>query len=392
MSSLPDRKRPRLTLPARKLATSLIRMAGHGTWRVLHPATRGSFVEAPRPAPLERLYYEAGDGWRAPVWRVPPIPGAAGEPVLVAHGLGLTADALRYGTDPTLVAALRAAGFSVYLLAHRGDGEAIPPHGSARSEVRFEAILERDLPAASERVVLDAGMDRLHFVGHGLGGQLGLCWATSRPDALASVVAIAAPMRLAPESRSRRARRALALLPARWRLPLRAACRLAAPFLDDELPGALSGLDQAPGGRVRGALTYATDDVPVGLMRQILSWQDHGGPVSAGGALDWTEALVDARVPLLAVCGSQDEVCPPPAARPAVDSWGAEAEFLEVAGCGHHDLLLGSEADQAVFQPIVEWLVGHRKRSWLDASTIDARLSLETPTWPQAANASPATS
>src|SRR5690606_29640492 len=164
------------------------------------------------------------DGWHAPVLHLPARPGGAGEPVLVAHGLGVVGDVFRYGRGPTLAQRLSAAGFSVYLLAHRADREGLPPADGARAAVSFDDLVERDLPAAVERVLGHAGYPRVHVVGFGLGGQLALVHAARRPASLASVVAVGSPVRF-PRSRSglRLGARLLGLLPAHWHLPLRAA-------------------------------------------------------------------------------------------------------------------------------------------------------------------------
>jgi len=338
----------------------------------MHPATRGRFLEA-RPTPLQRLYYEAGDGWRAPLYHLPACPGGSGEPVLLVHGLGIGADAFRYGPT-TLAGALRRAGYAVYVMSHRADAEAIPPTRRARASIDFDEILERDLPAAADRVVCHADMPRLHLVGHALGGQLGLCWAASAPDTLATVVALAAPMTFdGGVSGARRLSHALSLLPARFRLPLRAACRLATPWLDEGALARVTGADDAPGARMRGVLTHATEDLPLTLLRQVLSWQVEGALTSRDGAFDWSEALVDARVPLLALCGSEDLVCPPDAARHVVACWGDAADFTQVEGLGHVDLLLSNRAADKVFAPLVAWLEPHRRRAWM-SSVVDASI------------------
>ena len=389
MSSIPTLKRPRLTPPIKRFTTTLARIASAGAWRVLHPASRGRYLEMRRPKPLRRLYYQAGDGWSAPIFAVPSIPGAPGEPVLVVHGLGLGPDAFRYGRHDTLVDALRQAGFAVYLLAHRADADAIPPHPGAREAVDFDAIVERDLPAAAEAVCRDADTDRLHYIGHALGGQLGLVWATRRPERLASVVALAAPMRFSRSSGIRRTARALSLMPARFQVPLRTVARLAAPLLDvDGLDGVFSP-GQAHPERARGVMAYAGADLPTGLLQQVLGWVEAGVPTSRGGVLDWSEALVDAEAPLLVICGSDDKLCPPDAARFAATKWGAPSTTVQVHGHGHLDLLLGRDAPKQVFTPLLRWISEHRKLSWIDVSTTDATLHMKSgESCPAAANGS----
>lgn len=374
MSSLPDRTRPRLTRPGRSWTRAAAHLATRVTWRALHPAVRGRFLEAPPPSPLTRLHYEATDGWQAPVFFLPPCPGGAGEPVLLAHGLGVVGDAFRYGQGPTLAERLSQAGFAVYLLSHRGDRDARPPQAGARASACFDDLVERDLPAAAELVVAHAGASRLHYVGFGLGGQLGMVWASRRPETLATLVAAGAPVCFdRPRSHLRWAARATGMLPAHWHLPLRSAARAAVPFLD----GPLDPVGKAsPGGRFRGVLELASDDLPVGLLQQLGAWLDAGRMVSRGAVLDLVEALSDARVPLLAVAGRDDPLGAPHHVRPAVETWGAgDASLLEVDGLGHLDLFLGEEADRLVFEPVLAWLDARRRLAWDDEEPVDVRVA-----------------
>jgi len=320
----------------------------------MHPATRQRFLEAPRPRPLPRLYYTAADGWRAPLLHLTAAAGGAGEPVVLAHALGLSSEAFRYGRGPTLATRLAAAGFSVYLLAHRGDGSALPPEGAAGFD--FDDVLERDLPAALERVRAHAGYPAVHWVGHGLGGQLGLAHAARMPDSLATVTAIAAAVRFdAPASGQRRAALARALLPSWWHLPARAAARAVLPWVEGE-----------GGARLRGVLRYAAEDVPLGLLRQAARWLEAGALVDRTGLLDYRLALADARAPLHVVTAAGDPVCPPAHAAAALGRWGGSDRSHTALGegWGHLDLLVSPAADTAVFQPVVTWLETRRRAAW----------------------------
>lgn len=363
---LPDRKRPGLNPPARALAASIARVTAAAVWRGMHPTARERFVEAPAPRPLSRLYYETTDGWHAPLLVLPPAPGGAGEPVLLAHALGFSADAFRYGEGPTLAGRLSDAGFAVYLMHHRGDRDTWCTRGPRG--FTFDDIVEYDVPAALDRVRAHAGFPKVHFVGHGLGGQIGLAWAgRAAGDGLASLVAMCAAVRFhATRSEARRATVAAALLPAHWNLPVRALGALFAPLVDDgdelldrSVPGATSPA------RLRGVLHHAVEDVPIGLLRQVARWLETGSLVDRHGLLDYGEALRDATVPLLCAVAGGDAVCPPASGWAALEHWGGEGELLCLPGAyGHLDPLLAADADRHVFAPVVSWLEARRRRAW----------------------------
>ena len=355
-----DRKRPGLQQPARTLAASVVRLAAVATWRALHPAVRGRFLETLPPAPLRRLYYEADDGWRSVVFHLPPAPGGAGEPVVLSHGLGMAGDVFRYGAGPTLAQSLAAAGFSVYLLCHRGDRESL-----GRGAFSFDDIVERDIPAALRRVCQDSDSPRVHWLGHGFGGQLGLAWAGyAGGDRLATLTSLCAPVHFAPRS-SQMVRWSLVarMIPAHWCFPARFVSRLLNPFVDGL--GDLMTCGASPPARVRGVMEFASSDVPAGLVGQLMRWLEVGSMTSLTG-LDYVEALTGVDLPLLVLVGDADRVCPGESGEAAAVHWGgADKEVIRLeGGYGHLDVLLGVNAAEEVFTPVIHWLDQRRRLAW----------------------------
>lgn len=363
---LPDSPRPRLTPPPRTLARALLRKAGadllryagHATWRLRQPSERGAYLEAPPVPATTDCWYTAADGWRAPL-RVIATAGA-GEPVVLAHAAGLGVGALCAGA---LASSLARAGFRVYLLQHRGDRDAVAPSGPTVGD--FDAILERDLPAAIAAACADAGYPRVHWVGHGLGGQLGLAAAT-RDERLATVTAIAAPV--APVRRASEARGAAAaarLLPADWALPLRWIARGTAPFLGPEALGAGWCTGATPGARARGVAHYAVEDARLDLLAQLAAWQRDGAWTSRGGVLDYASTLATAAAPLHVIAGDDDPLCPWVAASAATAAWGgADRTETRLSGYGHLDPLLANDAPTRAHDPLIAWLDARRRAAW----------------------------
>lgn len=340
-------------------------LARRAAWHVLHPSAREPCLEGPVPPPLVRLYYTASDGWRAPLRVLPSVPGGSGEPVVLAHALGIGGDAFRYGSGPTLASRLSQAGFSVYLLAHRGDADAIAPGSGAGFD--FDDILERDVPAALARVREHSGFPLVHWVGHGMGGQLGMAWASHATDHLASVVALCAPAAFrgrAMRSEARSLARAAALLPVHWRVPARALASASVPWVGAD--AAVFGQVSGGTSRVRGVLAHAAEDLPVGLLRQMDRWASRGAWTDRTGRLDRAEALADAVAPLLVIAAEGDELCPPECALVAVERWGGadRTHVVLPTGWGHLDPILAVDADRAVAQPLVAWLRERRRAAW----------------------------
>ncbi len=324
----------------------------------MNPAERGRFMDE-RPRLLDRLYYRADDGWRAPLLYIPPAPGGAGEPVILAHALGGSPDLFRSERSASLAGTLSAAGFSVYLLAHRGDASALPPAG--RSGFCFDDIVEQDVPAALERACAHSGYARAHWVGHGLGGQLGLGWAARGGDRFAAVVAMCAPVAFSSSMTVlRRSALLAALLPAHWSLPTGRVAPALAPWVADREPIA--------GERLRGALAHSVGDVPVELLRQLGRWVADGSMVDACGLFDYREALRSATGDLLVVVAPDDGIAGPWATAAAADAWGGRSDLLRLPeGYGRLDALIGREASAAVFEPVASWLTARRRQAWEDA-------------------------
>ncbi|MEZ4316512.1 MAG: alpha/beta fold hydrolase [Myxococcota bacterium] len=354
--SLPDKPRASLAPPARALAASAVELTRRLTWRTLHPADRERFLEAPPPLPLSRLPYRTVDGWKAPLFNVEPAAHGAGEPVIVSHALGLGPDAYRYGDGTPLAQALAARGFNVFLLTHRGDREATGP---SDGPMDFDAIVERDVPAAVQAVRKHTGFDRVHWVGHGLGGQLGLV-AAARGEALASVVAMGAPVRFnKPATEIQQVAQLMRLLPDGWSIPANTLARLALPVL-----GAEDWFGGAPGARVRGALNYASESVSLGLIDQLRCWISEGTLSSRRGVVDYTSTFRDANVPLLVVFATHSRMAGRTQTTPALATWGhADSLALPVPGRSM-DLVLGARRERDVFGPIAGWLTERRRLAW----------------------------
>jgi pimeloyl-ACP methyl ester carboxylesterase len=345
----------------------LAERAPRWVWRSLHPLAREGFDDGGSPPALDRLQVVTDDGWRLPIGCVAPGPGGAGEPVLLLHTLGMGPDSFRYGRATTMVERLRQRGFACYLPAWRGDREATAPSGVVGgSAASFGGVVEHDLPAIVAAVCAHARARRVLIVGHGLGGLAALGWAALRgTDSLAGIVTLAAPVRFPSLPPLARAGLGLAArLPAP--VPARRLARLAAVCMDPSR--GLAGAVSAPGPRLRGGLVHAAEDVPVGLLDQLVTWCDAGALVDGTGLREYGVALRGASAPLLLMSSEGDRWCPPDRVRPLAEVWGGTVSEVAVDGhLGHLELLLHPEADKRVFRPVSEWLAGVRGGCWESA-------------------------
>jgi pimeloyl-ACP methyl ester carboxylesterase len=277
--------------------------------------------------------------------------------VLVAHALGLGPDAYRYGQH-SLVDALVGLGFQVYLLAHRGDRDVHVPRDA---RIDFDAILEGCVPAAVAAIQEHSGFARVHWVGHGMGGQLGLV-AGARGEALASVAALAAPVRFVqPRSEMRTLSLVTRLLPDRATLPAHLVARAALPAL-----GQTEWMGDTPGGRVRGAVEYAAEGIAGGLVDQVTTWVREGHLTSRAGLVDYEATFGRASMPLFVGYARASTVADARATTPAVDAWGHPDALAFGVDGRTADLVFGR------LPLLTEWLDDRRRLAW-DAAFHRAR-------------------
>lgn len=343
----------------REWLTTVAGVALQAAWSSRHPGE--SFAKRPLPPP-DRLYYRAQDGWESPLWFYPALPGAAAEPLVLAHGLGLRPSGFGVGDEQSLVHAARAAGYAVYLLAHRGDPGSIAPRRNASFD--FDDIAALDVPAALERILAHSGDSRVLWLGHAMGGQLLYAHlALHGATHIAAGVSLCAPVRFStPKSQARLLSAASRMLPASWPLPTRTLHQALAPLTGENVWSPL-GVDMQ-GASARGLMLHGTNDVHSGMLRQFAKWLESGSLCDRHDRLDYVAGMQRTEVPILVVAAEGDNLCPPSAARPAYDALRPErASWLKLdAQWGHLDPLIGKRAPGALHPELFRWLGRWRHR------------------------------
>lgn len=347
---------------ARRWSKRLATVARRVTFHTVHPRVQGPWIEADRPVPLRRLHYRTRDGWRAPIRVLEPSGVARGEPIVLAHALGIHPDLYRATGAQSVAARLVANGFRVYLMSHRGDRDSVGPVHRG-TPIDFDAILRFDVPAALAAIRKDSGAPRIHWVGHGLGGHLGMAHA-ARSDDLASIAVVDAPIAWDVSDRSQSVvmEELLHLLPDSLRVPTRAVARLAVPLLDD--PASLPAhwvTSSTPGARLRGGLSCGIDDVAVSTWRQLRRWSSTGVWSDRTGSIDYAATLVDATCPAMNIstrvssAGDHDLQA----------RWGGPVRSVELSqSFGALDVALSELSTDALIEPITRWLDEQRISVW----------------------------
>lgn len=333
-------------------------------WGARNEGVLERFQAPIQPSALEPVFYQTEDGWAAPLWRYPASPGSTGEPVILASSLGLHHSSLDVHPDRSLVKHLHRLGFDVFLFTHRGSEDAVQPLGAVTFD--FDEIVSHDVPAAIATVKNLTGAKRVAWVGHGFGGQLLVGHlAMSHQDDIAAAITICAPV-VFPKlgTVARRAAAVARKFPEHWRLPVRTVQSILTLTAQ---PADLARLSlRMEGPLARSLLINCSEDLAVGLVKQVARWYEVGHLVDRSNRFDYLGGIEGNRTPLLCIAAENDETCPPAASRPIVDALaeGAGEWWALEGGWGHLDPVAGADAPRVVFPRLSTWLAGHRNRCW----------------------------
>ncbi|MEL7370555.1 MAG: alpha/beta hydrolase [Myxococcota bacterium] len=330
-------------------------------WRVPWPATETIIRELPTPGHHVVLYH------------LPPERPRFREPVVICHGLG----ANRYNVDfvddgqgrdrSSLARALQRAGFDIWILELRGHGNASVPRGAKWS---VDDQVNEDVSEAVQTVLELTNAPTLLWVGHSWGGLLPVLFKIrQRPlsEHIRAIVSIGSPFTMPAKSSIGR----MAPMLRRWievigrPIPLRLLSRLVLPavYLWPRWPRTWSApLAPMSPGTIRGILSSMTEDIPVGLLRQIVHWVELGYLADERGTPDY-ERFERLTTPTLLVAGAKDHIAPPSSIAWLRDRAGEDVTMKIMGrgtGCaadyGHGGLILSDRAPDEVFPIIRAWL------------------------------------
>ena len=142
-------------------------------------------------------YATASDGWKVALHRyLPRGREEVARPVVLCHGLGANRYNFDLGRGPSLARYLRERGYDVWVLELRGAGCSSRPRwlNGRRYTWNFDDFVERDIPAALDRVRMKTGAEQVNWVGHSMGGLVMYAFLQEQGrEAVASAVAVSSP-------------------------------------------------------------------------------------------------------------------------------------------------------------------------------------------------------
>ncbi len=310
------------------------------------------------------------DGWNIHLHRYPPRDDGPGQPLLFVHGMG----ANRYNFDLnerlSLARAVSAAGFDAWVVELRGRGLSPVPAGK-KAEWNFEDFLHQDLRAAVDLVRKITGQP-MHWVGHSMGGMLGVAFSEVFGEQdLRSLILFATPLMFGKKQFMIKAWGIVAqvhrLLPTmdqekwgRMMLPLMSRSSKALDFFMRYL----ANPDNIDDSTVPEIFKKLVANESSSIILQFSDWVRSGEFRSADKSFSYSEALQRVRVPCFFVCGSNDRMAPPQYTSKLIDELGSETVRMMVLSMengfsidyGHGDLIIGKYAPMEVYPLVIDWL------------------------------------
>ncbi|MBL9038934.1 MAG: alpha/beta fold hydrolase, partial [Archangium sp.] len=304
------------------------------------------------------------DGWRLNVWVRRAATKRFREPVVLCHGLGNTHAFFEFIAPQNFAAFLTGLGFDTYTVDVRGTRGTVPPHWPA--DATFDDIVSHDVPAVLKVVCDDAKVEQVLWVGHSLGGLIGLAAAPSTPQVKA-VCTVGSPVFFQLHPRTRWLLRAGQWLSPAGLFPLDWLALAAAPMAGRfDVPWANASINprNVTGATQRFLLANAIAPMWRGVLRQLEDWVTHDAFRSLDRSVDYRAGAAGLAIPVLVVAGTVDGLAPEAASRKYFDALTTTDKQLLVFGAsagheqdyGHGDLVIGERAHLEVYPAVGEWL------------------------------------
>ncbi len=328
------------------------------------------------------------DGWKIKLFRYRQREGEGGEPVFICHGFFANHWNFALPKRKGLVDALAERGYDCWLVDLRGNRTSVPPAGMSRHEATFDDYVLNDIPAALAFIRDQTKHNKVHWVGHSMGGLLLYAYeAVHGSDELASGTTLGAPpgFKGVAVSRQKRLLSFVRRYPAVAEVYLRALAPLVPVFKPrtNLLPINWDNMDKDVDARaffnlVELAPPSVAETFIDAAVFQFLGVKDN--------SVDVLAKLSGLRTPLLVIHGVRDPLATVDNVRTFFDQLPSrDKRRLELsranghsADYNHVDLVFAVNGLEEVYAPIAEWIEAHRVMA--DTQTREKRVAQpETP-------------
>lgn len=318
--------------------------------------------------PDELLYATTKDGWKLALSRYLPKGKRKKTPIICCHGLAGNHFGFDFTDSASVTKALTEEGYDVFLLDLRGAGWSEKPRRLSpfRYDWRFEDHVYFDAPAAINKVLEITGAQKVHWIGHSMGGMIAYALSqTDIADKIASFTAIDSPATFDQYKKIASLQGILRIFPV---LHVRFISLLGTPFFmgKEGFFNKVSGAIDIEPGMGPYFIVNFNENVPMTLIQQFADWI-RNNQVSGSDGKNYIEGLEKIDKPFLFTSGDEDFTAVPASVRFAYDKCGSKDKKLltfgkasgSVGPYGHLTPLIGKNAAKEVYPLLVSWLNAH---------------------------------
>jgi predicted alpha/beta hydrolase len=292
-------------------------------------------------------------------------------PVIIFHALSLSAYSLN-GNDgiPSIANWLSQNGYDVWVCECRGVGKSYHKDFKTKREWTFDDQLKYDVPAFINFIKNFTKVEKLHWIGHSMGGHLLLAYLSITENApIQSGIIAGAGFEIPDCDKKPDLVLQLLQLFKMKRLPLRPVARISIPFLW-LIPDQQSLFSKKiTGYSVSKAIMRDVHSIPVTLFKYALDCFRKGGLRSTDQQLIYSSRSKDITTPLLFISADKDVAWTPSVITENLKLFSnGNAEMLALGKkyghsehYGHVDILMGKNAEKEVYPEILKWLITKKK-------------------------------
>jgi pimeloyl-ACP methyl ester carboxylesterase len=321
-----------------------------------------------RAAPPLLLKARCSDGWELGVFYRAAAHRRFREPVLLCHGLA--ANHFNFDFEPpfSVAHALSERGFDCFSIDLRGARASRPPAWRWPKNYSVDDHIRFDAPTLLDLALKRSGAAQAFWVGHSLGGLIGLAVAEGgRAGQLRGLATLGAPAYFNYDPPLKRSVRFGLALAWPYRLRYELLSGALAPFLggvvlpfSDVIAYPRHITEQVQ----RKLYAQLITSVSRGVLAQFWDWVEHNAFRSLDRQVDYREGIKSLGPPMLVIGASRDQLAPPWSVQWAFELAGSSDKTLKIFGreygesqdYGHGDLIFGERAPYDVFPLIADWL------------------------------------
>ncbi len=327
----------------------------------------------------ETHYAITDDGWRLAIHRYRPKGTKQPTSVILCHGLSSNHYTFDLPHGPSLAEWLSDRGWDVWVPDLRGSGNS-DCIGLFKSDApldwSFEDHLELDMPVILSKVLNITSTDKVHWVGHSMGGMLIRAHMGKHGDkGIATAITLGSPVDFSKMVSKKikwilSLKRILEFLPL---FPLTIMAKILTPVAHQTPRFVVDGHNPSNTLPVvsrsiiaTASEMYTSNKIWLEFGRYIE--QERWGPEDGG---QYVEDLLDTPVPTLVIAGSVDRLAPVDAVIPegsALPKGNIRYKIMEKGDTiqehyGHVDLVVGRRVTEEVYPVIEDWMLKNQPKS-----------------------------